>query len=96
MKIKARRNKILTYRFLPLITILLFLAIFSIIPKSAVGESKSDEIPVVVKKGDTLWDLAIKYGDKDKDPRKTIYLIKQRNQLKTAGIEIGQLLIIPQ
>jgi len=50
---------------------------------------------VVVKKGDTLWDLAEKHSSKNQDIRKTIYEIKKLNNLTEPYLKPGDLLIIP-
>ena len=54
------------------------------------------QMQVVVKKGDTLWGLAEKYGTKGDDIRKTIYRIKKANNITNLRhIQPGELLIIP-
>lgn len=53
-------------------------------------EAKSATVTHVVKKGDTLWDLAVKYyGNGNKYTE-----IKKLNNLKTDTLKIGQKLII--
>ena len=49
---------------------------------------------VVVSRGDTLWTIArkVKPGT---DPRKTIYQIKQINELDSVNLKPGQTLVIP-
>lgn len=36
---------------------------------------------VVIQKGDTLWDIAVQYGPKGWDPRKTVHHIAELNQI---------------
>ncbi|SFF09579.1 LysM domain-containing protein [Paenibacillus catalpae] len=54
-----------------------------------------DEQTVVVSAGDTLWGIADRFVDNSKDIRQYIYKIKQRNQLRSAELQPGQVLIIP-
>lgn len=51
---------------------------------------------VVVTKGDTLWQLARKYGPAGVDTRKVIANIKQMNDLSDAQITPGMVLRIPE
>jgi ABC-type dipeptide/oligopeptide/nickel transport system permease component len=55
----------------------------------------SQYIEITVKKGDTLWSIAKKYGSQKQDIRKTIYYIKKTNDFKSSYIYIGQTLKIP-
>lgn len=50
---------------------------------------------VVVKKGDTIWNISIKYTPKDKDVRKTVYEIRKINNLNDCIIFPGQTLKVP-
>ncbi|NLY29289.1 MAG: LysM peptidoglycan-binding domain-containing protein [Firmicutes bacterium] len=49
---------------------------------------------VVVRQGDTLWDIA-RRARPGTDPRKTIYEIKKLNQLESVNLQPGQRLMIP-
>lgn len=49
---------------------------------------------VVVRRGDTLWDIARRVNP-GTDPRKTIYEIKKLNQLDSVNLQPGQILLIP-
>ena len=68
---------------------------FNMLTGFAEGENKLQEVEVVVREGDTLWDLAINFGSSNKDVRKVIYQIEKRNRLKSSNIFPGQILIIP-
>lgn len=59
------------------------------------AEATAKEHVVTVHTGDTLWDIAKKYADGSDDIRYIIYIIKDRNGLKSADIKPGQKLIIP-
>ncbi|WP_227766445.1 LysM peptidoglycan-binding domain-containing protein [Zhaonella formicivorans] len=90
---KKKINKI---RIL-LATILLttfWLGITGPIEGQALGNS-TQHIKVVVKKGDTLWNIAEKYGPAEQDIRKTIYEIKIMNKVEDL-LQPGDVLIIPQ
>lgn len=50
---------------------------------------------VYVGPGDTLWEIAKKYGPKTQDIRKTIYEIKEYNNLQDSYIYQGQILKVP-
>ncbi len=60
----------------------------------AYGTKEAKCSSVVVKKGDTLWNIAqkINYGG---DIRKVIYEIKRINSLESSAIYEGQLIRLP-
>lgn len=58
---------------------------------SAAGREQTQPVQHVVKPGDTLWSIARKYRP-EQDPRKTVYQIKQANNLDSATIRPGQVL----
>lgn len=60
----------------------------------AIGNTDS-HTRIVVKRGDTLWNLAEKYSSKNQDIRKTVYEIKKINNLSDQYLMPGKLLIIP-
>lgn len=49
---------------------------------------------VTVHTGDTLWDIAARWGGKDEDVREVIYRIRQENRLADTNLRVGQQLII--
>jgi LysM repeat protein len=53
-------------------------------------------IEIIVKSGDSLWDLTQSYYQGNEDIRKIIYRIKDINKLESAEIYPGQLIKIPQ
>ncbi|MGI6629057.1 MAG: LysM peptidoglycan-binding domain-containing protein [Bacillota bacterium] len=59
-------------------------------------KSYSAYIEVMVKSGDSLWELTNTYYHGDEDIRKIIYRIKEINRLENAEIFPGQILKIPQ
>lgn len=56
----------------------------------------AQEEVITVQTGDTLWEIAKSYVGSGEDIRYIIYVIRDRNGLKTADIKPGQQLIIPQ
>lgn len=52
-------------------------------------------IEVIVEKGDTIWDISLKYTPKNKDVRKTVYEIRKLNNIENPIILPGQIIKIP-
>lgn len=61
------------------------------------GAAPADEgyVTVVVRPGDTLWDLAEEHGPDGIDPRLVVYRIQKLSGLQGAAIFPGQVLKIP-
>ena len=59
------------------------------------GETVPKYEIVKVQQGDTLWNIAEKYSDKNTDIRETIYAIEQANDLKPQDLMPGLELRIP-
>lgn len=53
-------------------------------------------VTVVVEQGDTLWDLALRYGPPGTDARKTVCETRRANHLAASLIHPGDVLRIPQ
>lgn len=78
------------------ITLLLFIA-FAMISfytlRSFSHESKVNEFQVktyLVRSGDTLWDIAMKYKAPEEDPREYIHNLMQLNEMSSSSIYSGQ------
>ena len=86
-----KKKKIKVISFLVMVMISIF-----IVPhlRKVSGNNKSDYVKVVVYPGDTLWNIAQKYGSDD-DIRKTIFQIRKVNNLGSPIIQPGQELLIP-
>jgi membrane-bound lytic murein transglycosylase D len=57
-------------------------------PQSKPASTQTGEIKHIVKRGDNLWDISKKY-------RVNVQAVKQRNNLRTSRIDVGDELIIP-
>lgn len=93
---KVKVTKLLTA--LLFVTLVLSLTLNFALKVAAANNNKvSDQVTmyVVVKDGDTLWELAEKYCP-NCDPRKTVYNLKKINRLDNVNIVPGQTLRIPQ
>ena len=58
------------------------------------GTVQSETQSVVVKPGQSLWDVAVAISP-NTDPRETIWLIQQLNTMETSEVMAGQALIVP-
>jgi nucleoid-associated protein YgaU len=56
----------------------------------------ADAVVVAVNEGDTLWDLAVRYGPSSADPRKTVCEIRKANDIVGSLIHPGDTVRIPQ
>ncbi|HHW47417.1 MAG TPA: LysM peptidoglycan-binding domain-containing protein [Clostridiaceae bacterium] len=74
--------------------ILLLLLICTYVSSVHANEDKSYKI-IRVEKGDTLWDIAVRYK-KQGDIRKYIHKLMEINNLKDGKIYAGDQLLIPQ
>jgi len=86
------KNKERFYTFLAFIAIV-FIGIF-LICSTAHSSTVKNYILVKVSKGDTLWDIAEKYGG-SKNIRKFIYEIRENNGLMDSTIYEGMTIEIP-
>lgn len=59
-------------------------------------KNNSAYLEVIVKSGDTLWDLTEQHYQGQEDLRKIIYQIKEINNLEQTEIIPGQIIMIPQ
>ena len=56
---------------------------------------KLESVEVKVCEGDTLWTIADTYTNNTVDVRRAIYEIQEYNELDTAEIHPGEIIIIP-
>jgi hypothetical protein len=59
------------------------------------GSIQSETQSVVVKPGQSLWDVAVAISP-NTDPRETIWLIQQLNTMETSEVLAGQALVVPK
>jgi LysM repeat protein len=85
-------------RTLRLLMLVLVLAGLIVAPRTVFTMGHT-EAPVpatyTVAESDTLWEIASRHSE-GQDVRNVIYAIKQTNHLKTATVQPGQVLLIPQ
>jgi LysM repeat protein len=97
----ARRStmRIRRARTLRLVLLLVVLAGVLIVAPRAVYTMAHSEAPVpasyTVDDGDTLWAIASRFSA-GQDIRKVIYAIQQANHMRSATVQPGQVLLIPQ
>lgn len=94
IKLKLKKKRIVIFAFL-LIVILFSMSL-------SYGQQKEEKRGndpyqlVIVREGDTLWDIACQYGEKEKDLRSIVYNIRQVNQLETPVVYPGQQIKVPK
>lgn len=67
----------------------------SFIGRQVNGYNEASYTAVKVLDGDTLWDMAATYKDKDTDIRKAVYTIKEVNNLQGSELQAGTDIYIP-
>jgi len=75
-----------------MIVVLLTVLVFNYLPSKILTEDKKP-VEHIVEPGETLWQIAREYQP-EVDPRKAIYEIKEENELETAEIYPGQVLVV--
>jgi len=81
-------------RFFIFISVVVFIAVFTLLSVSADSDDQKVKETVTVGRGDTLWSIAEKYGE-DSDIRKYIFEIKELNNIKGNIIFEGDELLLP-
>ena len=90
-------NKIRFTTFTAIVILVVSFITISFFTKSAALDKKCTEyIEIKVEYGDTLWSLAKKYGEKDKDIREVIYDICHVNNISAGSLRAGQVILIPE
>lgn len=64
-------------------------------PHTVDSKEKVDLVKVTVSRGDTIWSIANEFKTAGVDIRELVFYIKQVNQLTTAQIYPGQVILIP-
>lgn len=84
-----------------LFLLLILLSIFMMFFVQIIHNKKQNTIryisyeEIVVKNGDTIWEISMRYTPKDKDIRKTVYEIKKVNNINNSIIKPGQIIKVP-
>lgn len=52
-------------------------------------------VEIVVRAGDTLWDIAVEHSGPGSDPRRTVAEIVELNGLESSAIRPGDRLVLP-
>ena len=83
-------------RVVALLALLPILAAFFFMSTRVVQADQSGPTTAVVKveAGQSLWDVAVSVAPNE-DPRSTIWIIKELNDLATSEVQAGQALIVP-
>ena len=84
-------------RFIIIVCVLVSVIISTTILITKRPEGKSEEIynEIIIKYGDTLWDIAVEISDGSIDVRKMVSEIRKINNMETSDLHIGQLVKIP-
>lgn len=61
----------------------------------ATALTKDQYIEITVEPGDTLWTIADEYMSDDTDPRESVYMICEANDISADQLYAGQTLKIP-
>lgn len=86
------KNKV---RFYTVVFTTLFVIFTFVFTTSVHGFKEKTYETITVRRGDTLWDIAVRYN-KSRDVRKYIYEIKKLNSLSDSIIYEGDKLILPR
>lgn len=74
--------------------VITFLLLGMKVAQASDSSSNQTTTTVVVKPGQSLWDVASATGS-DRDIRETIWMIQQLNGMKTSEVLAGQELVVP-
>lgn len=97
MKKCIRKKSFNPLKFFKSIGIVVLLAVtFTLVVKSsASGTMQTEFKQVVVKKGDTIWQIAKENKGSNSDMEEAIYKIRKINNLKNPHLHPGQMLNVP-
>lgn len=93
---KSPKRTLRKGRCLVLLTLCFIIFSFSSGAFSAQANDIPRELqPVIVRSGDTLWDLVSQYYQYNGDIRAAIYEVREINELDSVELYPGQLIYIP-
>ncbi|MDO4733274.1 MAG: LysM peptidoglycan-binding domain-containing protein [Bacillota bacterium] len=78
-----------------LLSLILIVFLLNSLVQEAHAEEEIEMLKVVVREGNTLWELVDKYCDYDCDLRSAIHEVKRYNELTNNMIFPGQIIYIP-
>ena len=91
------KNKFRFITFVTVLVIAISMLIGAFFPVAALSDiSGKSYVEVCIEDGDTLWALAERYGNSDKDIREFIYEICDLNDISASGLMAGMSIKIPQ
>jgi LysM repeat protein len=79
-----------------LVLLLAIFMVFLLIDRPAEAEAPATTVGYVVQSGDTLWEIARSTSADEADLRRVVQAIQDLNNLTSAVIQPGQLLVVPQ
>lgn len=88
------KNRFRFYTFILVLLVTFALVFVFFLQSSAKANKKIEQNTIIVKSGDTLWDIA-KSENYNIDIREYIYQIRKINKLNDANLIPGQRLILP-
>jgi len=97
MKHYRIKNRFRFITFLSIVLLLLCSLINLLLGLNVVkAEEPTTYVEVKVVSGDTLWNLAQRYGSDSKDIREVVYEISSINNVTAATLQPGQTILIPE
>lgn len=91
---RRRLPRFIYYSCLSLLGLIVLVGMLAY-PHIADSKEKVDLVKVTVSRGDTIWSIANEFKTAGVDIRELVFYIKQINQLTTAQIYPGQVILIP-
>ena len=89
------KKRFFSFIFFIIILAITIILMFSKNNKAYSSTYKENYIEIIVKRGDTLWNIAIKNMPKKYDVRKMVYEIMKFNEMEDANIYPGDFIKIP-
>lgn len=91
----VNKKRFISFLLLTFIVIITIIFVFARTSKVYSSTYKENYIAIIIKEGDTLWDIAIKNTPEKYDIRQMVYEIIEFNQMEDAYIYPGDLIKIP-
>lgn len=88
------------FRFITFVTVLILVISLSVVGVFGLVKARASEklvyTEVEICDGDTIWQLAARYGNPEKDIREVIYDICSINNISADNLRAGQIVLIPE